>query len=105
LISEEFPCIKELPFFKEAGRSCGNHWVELTLENLDFRYLLEKRLPNCILQPWESSTQGYKGVIGDNSQDADIVIARYVEQAAEALLNGKEIPLLGTRAIGCSLKA
>ena len=28
-----------------------------------------------------------------------------LEQAAEALLNGKEIPLLGTRAIGCSLKA
>jgi peroxiredoxin len=47
----------------------------------------------------------YIGTIDDNYQDAGAVKTRYVEQAVEALLNGKEIPLQTTRAIGCSIKA
>ena len=45
------------------------------------------------------------GTVGDISQDIDAVKARYVEQAVEALLWGKEVPLETTRAISCSIKA
>ncbi|MDX1332177.1 MAG: thioredoxin family protein, partial [Robiginitalea sp.] len=47
----------------------------------------------------------YIGTIDDNYQDAGAVKTRYVEQAVEALLMGKEVPLQTTRAIGCSIKA
>ena len=47
----------------------------------------------------------YIGTIDDNYQDAAAVKTRYVEEAVEALLSGKEVPLETTRAIGCSIKA
>lgn len=47
----------------------------------------------------------YIGTIDDNYRDAGAVKTHYVEQAVEALLSGKEVPLETTRAIGCSIKA
>ena len=47
----------------------------------------------------------YIGAIDDNYQDADAVKAKYVENAVDALLSGKEITITETRAIGCSIKA
>ncbi len=46
----------------------------------------------------------YIGAIDDNYQDAAAVKTKYVENAVDALLSGKEIKETETRAIGCSIK-
>jgi len=46
----------------------------------------------------------YIGAIDDNYQDANAVNTKYVEDAIDALLSGKEITVTETRAIGCSIK-
>jgi len=46
----------------------------------------------------------YIGAIDDNYQDASAVKQRYVEDAVNALLEGKEVMEKETRAIGCSIK-
>lgn len=46
----------------------------------------------------------YIGAIDNNYQDASLVTQKYVEDAVDALLNGKEIEEKETRAIGCSIK-
>ncbi len=47
----------------------------------------------------------YIGAIDDNYKDASAVNTKYVENAVEALLNGKKVEQTETRAIGCSIKA
>ena len=46
----------------------------------------------------------YIGAIDDNYQDASAVKQKYVEDAVDALLEGKEVQEKETRAIGCSIK-
>jgi len=46
----------------------------------------------------------YIGAIDDNYKDADAVKTKYVENAVDALLEGKEVKVNQTRAIGCSIK-
>ena len=46
----------------------------------------------------------YIGAIDDNFQDAQKVKTTYVADAVEALLNGKEVSISETRAIGCTIK-
>jgi len=46
----------------------------------------------------------YIGAIDDNYQDEASVSKKYVENAVDALLQGKEIEEKETRAIGCSIK-
>ncbi|WP_055443037.1 thioredoxin family protein [Lacinutrix himadriensis] len=46
----------------------------------------------------------YIGAIDDNYQDETAVNKKYVENAVDALLSGKEIKEKQTRAIGCSIK-
>ncbi len=46
----------------------------------------------------------YIGAIDDNYQDASAVNKRYVEDAVDALLQGEDVPVETTRAIGCSIK-
>ena len=46
----------------------------------------------------------YIGAIDNSSRDADAVTERYVEDAVDALLDGKKIQKTETRAIGCSIK-
>lgn len=46
----------------------------------------------------------YIGTIDDNSQDADAVKVKYVENAVKALLEGKTPQPDFTKAIGCSIK-
>lgn len=46
----------------------------------------------------------YIGAIDDNYQDASAVKQKYVEDAVDALLEGKEVKEKETRAIGCSIK-
>ncbi|HLA56672.1 MAG TPA: thioredoxin family protein [Flavobacterium sp.] len=47
----------------------------------------------------------YIGAIDDNYEDAAAVKQKYVENAVDALLNNKEVPVKETKAIGCGIKA
>lgn len=59
-----------------------------------------------VLKKTEKGNQvKYIGTIDDNYQDAKAVNVKYVEEAVESLLLGKEIKEKTTRAIGCSIKA
>ncbi|NER12327.1 redoxin domain-containing protein [Leptobacterium flavescens] len=64
------------------------------------------RTPHVFLL--EKTTKGnkvrYIGAIDDNYQDAEAVETKYVEDAIEAMLDGKEIKINSTKAIGCSIK-
>jgi len=46
----------------------------------------------------------YIGAIDDNHQDANAVNTKYVEDAVDALIAGKEIKVTQTKAIGCTIK-
>ncbi|NNL15342.1 MAG: thioredoxin family protein [Flavobacteriaceae bacterium] len=46
----------------------------------------------------------YIGAIDDNYKDASAVSRKYVEEAVDALMAGKEVREKETRAIGCSIK-
>ncbi len=46
----------------------------------------------------------YIGAIDDNYKDASAVSKRYIEDAVDALLAGKEVEVKTTKAIGCSIK-
>ena len=46
----------------------------------------------------------YIGAIDDNSEEPSEVKEKYVENAVEALLAGKEVPVKQTKAIGCGIK-
>jgi peroxiredoxin len=47
----------------------------------------------------------YIGAIDDNYEDETAVKQKYVENAVDALLKGKDVPVKETKAIGCSIKA
>lgn len=59
-------------------------------------YILEKTNKGNIVK--------YIGAIDNNHQDESAVSKRYVEDAVEALLQGKDVPVKETKAIGCSIK-
>ncbi len=59
-------------------------------------YLLEKTEKGNVVR--------YIGAIDDNYQDASSVEEKFVEDAVDAMLAGKEIQVTTTRAIGCSIK-
>jgi peroxiredoxin len=46
----------------------------------------------------------YIGAIDNNSRDANAATTKYVEDAVNALLEGKAVPLEKTKAIGCGIK-
>ncbi len=59
-------------------------------------YVLQKSGSDYILK--------YMGAIDDNSDDANAVKTKYVEDAVDALLAGKPIQTNTTKAIGCGIK-
>ncbi|WP_422859288.1 thioredoxin family protein [Flagellimonas sp. S174] len=59
-------------------------------------YLLEKTGDGNVVK--------YIGAIDDNYQDASKVDEKYVEDAVDAMLAGKEIKVTSTKAIGCTIK-
>lgn len=46
----------------------------------------------------------YHGAIDDNAKQPDQVKARYLEEAVNAVVDGKEIAVQETKALGCSIK-
>ncbi len=86
-------------------------------KEMEYPYLLDKgqkvfplygatRTPHVFLL--EKTERGnvvrYIGAIDDNYQNAELVEDRYVEDAVDAMLAGKEINITTTKAIGCSIK-
>jgi peroxiredoxin len=59
-------------------------------------YVLDKVGEELILK--------YIGGIDDNPKEAEAVTKTYVEDAIEALIDGNEVPLSETKAIGCTIK-
>lgn len=59
-------------------------------------YVLEKTKKGNIVK--------YIGAIDDNYKDASAVKTKYVENAVDALLKGKDVEVKETRAIGCTIK-
>ncbi len=59
-------------------------------------YLLEKTNQGNIVR--------YIGAIDDNFRDASAVKETFLEDAIDAILNKKEVPVKTTRAIGCTIK-
>jgi thiol-disulfide isomerase/thioredoxin len=59
-------------------------------------YLLQKSGSDLIVK--------YVGAIDDNSQDAKAVKVKYLENAVDELLSGKDVSAKETKAIGCSIK-
>jgi|TARA_R110002051_G_scaffold10175_1_gene38502 peroxiredoxin len=59
-------------------------------------YLLEKSNKELVVQ--------YIGAIDDNSRNAADVKTKFLENAVDALLEGRKIELTTTKAIGCSIK-
>jgi len=59
-------------------------------------YLLEKTKKGNVVK--------YIGAIDDNYKDASAVKEKFLENAIDALLNKKEVPVKTTRAIGCTIK-
>ena len=47
----------------------------------------------------------YIGAVDDNYKDASLVTEKYVENAVNDLLKGKEVEVKETKAIGCGIKA
>jgi peroxiredoxin len=46
----------------------------------------------------------YIGAIDDNSRDASSAKKKYVEDAVDAILEGNQVPVTKTKAIGCTIK-
>ncbi|HSI68909.1 MAG TPA: thioredoxin family protein [Gillisia sp.] len=59
-------------------------------------YLLEKTGQGNVVR--------YIGAIDDNFKDATAVKEKFLENAVDALLNNKEVPVTTTKAIGCTIK-
>lgn len=59
-------------------------------------YVLQKSKAELVVK--------YIGAIDDNSKDASAVKDKYVENAVDQLLKGKEVTLTSTKAIGCGIK-
>ena len=59
-------------------------------------FILQKTLKGNVVK--------YIGAIDDNYKDASAVNTKYAENAINALLEGKEVEVNYTRAIGCSIK-
>ena len=86
-------------------------------KDFSFPYLMDKdqqiypqygatKTPHIyLLQKTEKGNEvKYIGDIDDNYQDAESVKVKYVEDAVDALLEGKAIKVTETKAIGCSIK-
>ena len=87
-------------------------------KNFTFPYLIDEgqkifpqfgatKTPHVyILQKTKSgNVVKYIGAIDDNYADESAVKTKYVENAVNALLKNKEVPVKTTKAIGCSIKA
>jgi len=103
---------------KEKADSFANMQKRAKEKKFTFPYLLDEgqkifpqygatKTPHVYIL--QKTTKGnvvkYIGAIDDNYEDAEAVKQKYVENAVDALINNKEVPVKETKAIGCSIKA
>jgi len=99
------------------GDSFVNMVSEAKKKEYDFPYLVDKtqeiartygatNTPHVFVLNKDGGTLkvAYIGTIDDNARDASAVTRKYVEDAVDALLSGKPVPTLKTKAIGCGIK-
>jgi peroxiredoxin len=86
-------------------------------KNYDFPYLIDEsqavakafgatNTPHVFVlqKDGEKFQVAYVGTIDNNSRDASSVTKKYVEDAVDALLSGKDVSTKTTKAIGCGIK-
>ena len=101
----------------QPGDSIEAMKARATVKGFTFPYLMDKgqkiypqygatKTPHVYVL--EKTNRGnivkYIGAIDDNYKDASAVNTKYVENAVDALLEGKIVPETKTRAIGCTIK-
>jgi len=117
--SKGYPVIAIMPNDTDImpGDSMEAMKSRATTKGFSFPYLMDKgqkiypqygatKTPHVyVLQKTKKGNEvKYIGAIDDNYKDPALVNTKYVENAVDALLDGKEIIETKTRAIGCSIK-
>ena len=117
--SKGYPVIAIMPNNTDVkpGDSMDNMKKRAASKGFTFPYLMDKgqkiypqygatKTPHIYVLQKESkgNVVKYIGAIDDNFKDASMVNTKYVENAVDALLAGKEVTETNTRAIGCSIK-
>ncbi len=117
--SKGYPVIAIMPNNTDVkpGDSMENMQKRAASKGFTFPYLMDEgqkiypqygatKTPHVyILQKTDKGNQvKYIGAIDDNYKDAASVNTKYVEDAVDALLEGREIKETSTRAIGCTIK-
>ena len=105
----------------DAQISPGDSFEEMSArakqKNYDFPYLIDEsqtvakafgatNTPHVFVlhKVGDKFQVAYVGTIDNNSRDASSVTKRYVEEAVDALLSGKDVGTTTTKAIGCGIK-
>ncbi|WP_397446858.1 thioredoxin family protein [Polaribacter sp. R77954] len=114
---EGFPVIAINPNDPKAvpEDSLAKMKVRAKEKGFEFPYLLDEgqkvypkfgasKTPHVYIVTKKDMKVQYIGAIDDSSRNPSAVTEKYVENAVEALLDGKKIEKTETRAIGCSIK-
>jgi peroxiredoxin len=105
----------------DGKQSPGDSFQEMVArakgKNYEFPYLLDEtqevakafgatNTPHVFLlqRKGQAFVVAYIGAIDNNSRNADRADKKYVEDAVEALLAGKQVPVTKTKAVGCGIK-
>jgi peroxiredoxin len=105
----------------DPGISPGDSFEEMVKvakeKSYDFPYLLDEtqqvakafgatNTPHVYVLQREGGKfkVAYIGAIDNNAKDKNQVSKKYVEEAVDALLSNKEVPVTKTKAIGCGIK-
>ena len=100
-----------------SGDSFDNMVKDAKRKGYDFPYLVDEtqtvakaygatNTPHVfvLLKSGGNLTVAYIGTIDDNARNPSDVTKKYVENAVDALLEGKPVPTTRTRAVGCGIK-
>jgi len=114
---EEYPVIAINPNdpLVVPGDSFANMKVRAEEKGFNFPYLLDEgqeiypkfgatKTPHVYVVSKKDMKVEYIGAIDNSSRNPDSVTEKYVENAVDALLDGKKPAKTFTRAIGCSIK-
>lgn len=118
-VSKGYPVIAIMPnnIAKKPGDALPEMKKRAEEKGFNFPYLIDEaqnvypkfgatKTPHVFIL--EKTDKGnivkYIGAIDDNYKDASAVTTKYVEEAVDALLDGKDVSEKETKAIGCSIK-
>lgn len=81
------------PYLYDASQAVAKKYGALKTPHV---YVLEKTSQGLVIR--------YIGAIDDNVENADLAKKKYVEDAVNALIEGKSVKVKETKAIGCGIK-